>query len=247
MINKSKEQNICLEKRGNNMDPEVDSENDRPGAENPGNFNRKQDTEDVRSPDVYRRTGKIPVNAETPSHILLEHDITPVQHFYVRCHGKEPELDEKTHIIDICLEEKVVGHLTVSDLKEKFASKAIRMTLVCDGNRRKELNVIKRTNGFDWGCCAVSTGIFEGVALQDILLRFFDQEQLSSHRYVSFESADRLTKGPYAPSIPLATVMQTDCDVLVAFTLNGMPLTMEHGHPVRTVLPGTTNPETVPS
>jgi DMSO/TMAO reductase YedYZ molybdopterin-dependent catalytic subunit len=192
----------------------------------------------VDSDDIHRRTGRLPINAETPSEILLSHEVTPVENFYVRCHGDEPRLDGDTHSLDVCLEGEVVRQLTMSQLRQEFVCKSIRMTLVCDGNRRKELNTIRRTNGFDWGCCAVSTGIFGGAPLIDILLRFFEKDQLASHHHVVFESADKLERGHYATSIPLAAVLGGDYDVLVAYKLNGQDLTREHGFPVRTVIPG---------
>ncbi len=191
------------------------------------------------SEDLHRRTGRLPINAETPSEILLSNDVTPVQNFYVRCHGDGPQLDGDAHSIDVCLEEKVIRRLTMPQLRQDFTPRSMRMTLVCDGNRRKELNMIRRTNGFDWGPCAVSTGTFEGAPLVDILLRCFDKDQLASHhQHVVFESADKLTRGHYATSIPLAAVLGGDYDVLVAYKLNGQDLTKEHGFPVRTVIPG---------
>ena len=43
------------------------------------------------------------------------------------------------------------------------------VTFACDGNRRKEVNMIKRSQGFDWGAGAVSTSLWKGVLLREVL------------------------------------------------------------------------------
>ncbi len=45
------------------------------------------------------------------------------------------------------------------------------VTLVCAGNRRKEQNMIRQTIGFNWGAGGVSTNVWKGVTLRDLLLK----------------------------------------------------------------------------
>ena len=45
----------------------------------------------------------------------------------------------------------------------------IPVTLTCDGNRRKEVNMIKHTRGFSWGAGGTSTAVWKGVPLRLIL------------------------------------------------------------------------------
>ena len=49
-------------------------------------------------------------------------------------------------------------------------SVTLPVTLVCAGNRRKEENMLKKSIGFNWGPCAVSTSYWTGVRLRDLLL-----------------------------------------------------------------------------
>jgi nitrate reductase (NAD(P)H) len=51
-----------------------------------------------------------------------------------------------------------------------FPSITIPVTLVCAGNRRKEENMVKKSIGFNWGPCGVSTSYWTGVRLRDLLL-----------------------------------------------------------------------------
>ena len=45
----------------------------------------------------------------------------------------------------------------------------VPVTVQCAGNRRKEQNLIKKGMGFDWGASAVSTNIWTGVLIRDLL------------------------------------------------------------------------------
>ena len=43
---------------------------------------------------------------------------------------------------------------------------------------------------------------------------------------------------PYEASIPAATAFDPRKDVLLAFEMNGEPLPLDHGYPIRVVVPG---------
>lgn len=106
--------------------------------------------------------------------------------------------------------------------------------MACDGNRRGELNIIKRTH-FTWGAGALSTAIWTGVPLCEIL------KELCPHlsaQYVWFQGSDELAKDCYATSIPLAFAMDPNNAVLLAYEMNDEKLPPDHGFPVRVVIPG---------
>ena len=46
---------------------------------------------------------------------------------------------------------------------------SVVVTFACDGNRRKELNMIRHTNGFSWGAAAVGNAKWTGVRLTDLM------------------------------------------------------------------------------
>ena len=205
--------------------------------------------------NLIYRTGIHPLNAETPAHILMDRDITPNKFFYARCHGDLPNLswDEHTLLLSVEGNDKFIS-LSMDQMKNTFEPIILPVTVVCDGNRRKELNLAKigeggasrHTNGFDWGCCALSTAVFKGVLLRNVILTYF-QEHIATGNYhhVRFESVDILTKGVYGTSLPLNDVLKDDSDFMIAYGMNGERLPKEHGFPVRTILPGYVGGRTV--
>lgn len=84
--------------------------------------------------------------------------------------------------------------MSLEDLRTKFRVVTIPVTLVCAGNRRKEQNVVQTSLGFSWGAGGVSTALFTGVYLADILEHV---KPLKGAKHVIFEGGDLLAKGPY--------------------------------------------------
>ena len=52
--------------------------------------------------------------------------------------------------------------LTVGELKQLNAVN-ILVSLICDGNRRKELNTIKKSRGFGWGAGGAACAYWKGM------------------------------------------------------------------------------------
>lgn len=63
------------------------------------------------------------------------------------------------------------------------------ITLVCAGNRRKEQNVVRKSKGFSWGAAGLSTALFTGVALSELVQKARPKRRA---RYVCMEGADKL-------------------------------------------------------
>lgn len=58
---------------------------------------------------------------------------------------------------------------TIEDLKTKFPSHSVAVTLQCAGNRRAEMSVERETRGLLWTGGAISTAVWTGVKLSDVL------------------------------------------------------------------------------
>ena len=192
---------------------------------------------------LIKRTGKLPINAETPFDVLLEYDIIPNELHYIRNHGTVPNIDVNSFELEIHVNEDV-KRLSMQEIKS-YQKVDILVTMACDGNRRKEVNQIKRSNGFDWGPTALSTAYWQGALLRHLLLDLFGHIFLKQFRFVHFESMDKLTNGYYGTHIPMTMALDIYSDVLIAYGMNGDDLPPEHGYPLRTILPGCVGGRTV--
>ena len=194
-----------------------------------------------RSDDLIRRTGQHPLNAEPKLSALWDAGlITPNRLHYVRNHGSVPRLYWGEHVVDVCS-----GRLRVSmdELAggQRWANVNIPVALACDGNRRGELNLVRKSKGFDWGAGAVSCAYWKGVRVADVLRSAgvsIDRAESHSRRWVNFEGADEPSEGKYATCFPLEYVMDDMNDVLLAYEMNDQPLPPDHGFPVRLLVPG---------
>jgi nitrate reductase (NAD(P)H) len=191
-----------------------------------------------RSSDLIRLTGKHPLNAEARLSPLFDAGlITPNELHYVRNHGAVPRILWEFHELDI-EDGKLV--LSMDDLKNNFEPINIAVALACDGNRRKELNMIKKSKGFSWGSGAVSCAYWKGPLVRDVLLKAELQTNMGKGKryWVNFEGADEPSEGKYATCLPLDYVMDPTNDVILAYEMNDLPLPPDHGYPVRLMIPG---------
>ncbi|KAK5113697.1 hypothetical protein LTR62_003324 [Meristemomyces frigidus] len=192
-----------------------------------------------RDPRLIRLTGVHPFNSEAPlSDLYSEGFLTSPELFYVRNHGHVPEVkDEEIPDWEFTIE-GMVEHpikLTFRGLLEQYEQKTYPITLVCAGNRRKEQNVVKKTKGFSWGAAGVSTALFTGVQLGDLLRK---AKPKRGARYVCMEGADKLPNGYYGTSVKLNWALDPNRGMMLAHRMNGEMLRPDHGKPLRAVIPG---------
>ena len=125
--------------------------------------------------------------------------------------------------------------ITFRDLLTQYDQLTYPVTFVCAGNRRKEQNVVRKTKGFSWGPAGVSTALWTGVAMSEVIKK---AKPLKGARYVCMEGADKLPNGYYGTSVKLNWVLDPNRGVMLAHKMNGEPLTPDHGKPLRAVIPG---------
>lgn len=193
-----------------------------------------------RSTNLIRLTGKHPFNGESELNALYSAGlITPNSLHYVRNHGPVPHLHWETHTIDI---QHGKLNLSMDSLKRDFNSINIPVVMACDGNRRKELNMIRRSTGFHWGPGGVGCAYWKGVLLCDILreadIQKSDPKLGPGRLWVHFEGTEDCSEGKYATCIPLEYAMDPNNDVLLAYEMNNKTLPPDHGYPVRVIIPG---------
>jgi sulfite oxidase len=179
-----------------------------------------------------------PFNAETGLAALAEGPLTATDAFYVRGHGAMPQIDPdgwRLHVHGLV--ERVLD-LSLTTLREAFRERSVAATLQCAGNRRAGLIALRDIPGeAPWGPGATGTATWAGVALADVLALAGPRREAA---YVGFEGADLCPEAQpaqrFGGSIPLEKACRAE--VLLAWAMNGEPLTAVHGAPLRVVVPG---------
>ncbi len=174
------------------------------------------------------------LNAETPLR-LLDAALTPVAAFFVRNNGAlpAPPTGEWRLAIDGEVERPLT--LDLAELQAQFPVVRVTAVLECAGNGRAGFRA--PTDGLQWSLGAVGCAEWTGVRMADVLRAAGVRP---GAQYVAHHSPDLATQGPPGPAIsrglPLAKALAPE--TLLAFEMNGAPLTLLHGAPLRVVAPG---------
>jgi len=180
-----------------------------------------------------------PFNAETPLAIITDSFFTPGDLFFVRSHLPIPDIDPNEYELEVggigCKDIT----LSLEDLK-KLPKHTIVSALQCGGNRRLEMKTRKNLKGLDWRGGAIGNAEWSGARLLDVLeAAGFSDEKYPHARHVIFEGLDTdPANSPFGASIPIEKAADPRGDVLLAYEMNGEPLSRDHGYPVRVVVPG---------
>jgi len=180
-----------------------------------------------------------PYNAEAPPHALAS-DITRTGHHYVRSNFALP-----THDGTLTIGGVVDTPLTLT-LKDLRAMPTVEqaVTLECAGNGRLDTRPLP--TGEPWGGYAVSTAVWTGARLSDVLHQAHPHangvevrcEGADSGTYhltpVLPESGDHLT---FVRSLKLEHAADPASGILIAYAMNGEPLKPDHGSPFRLIVP----------
>jgi sulfite oxidase len=189
------------------------------------------DGDDVRAePDLIVRSMR-PLDAETPVEVF-DRFLTPNRLFFVRSHFGPPAVGLSPWRFEIeGLVERPIS-FSLDDLKglEQVSLPAV---LQCSGNGR---GFFKPTiPGVGWERGAVGNAEWSGVRLLDVLTRAGIKADAA---HVQLHGADA-PPNPKTPaffrSIPLARAL--DPSTLLATSMNGEPLPLLHGGPIRLVVP----------
>ncbi|WP_240695446.1 molybdopterin-dependent oxidoreductase [Thermus tengchongensis] len=179
-----------------------------------------------------------PVQLETPRHYFRT-AFTPNEAFYVRYH-----LDEIPNEVDLTkwrlqVEGNVEKPLSLSfqDLVRNFTPVSIAAVNQCSGNSRSRFQ--PRVPGGQWGNGAMGNALWTGVRLKDLLKAAGVKPGTVQ---IQFEGLDRgrgpenLGSGRFLKSLDWDDPALDEA--IVAYLMNGEPLPMLNGFPVRLVVPG---------
>jgi DMSO/TMAO reductase YedYZ molybdopterin-dependent catalytic subunit len=161
---------------------------------------------------------------------------TPNSRFYIRNHFEMPRLDPTAFRLKVGGLAERPQSFSLDDLR-RMPSQSLTVTLECAGNGRSLFR--PRIVGEKWNLGAVSTAEWTGVPLAEVLDRAGVQP---GAREVLFRGADGGTSagdlGPNRFERSLLLDHARDPNLLLAYAMNGEALPIEHGYPLRLVVPG---------
>lgn len=155
---------------------------------------------------------------------------TPTDVFFVRSHFGPPALDRSRRVR---IEGARTLELSLDDLRG-FRELTLTAVLQCAGNGRALQR--PRVPGVQWVHGAMGQATWTGVRLADVLKRAGIPAGGAHVQVEGFDQPPLPTVPAYARSIPLQRAL--DPTTLLAYRMNGQPLTLAHGAPIRLVVPG---------
>ena len=177
-----------------------------------------------------------PPQLETPFPIFNEQVFTPNDAFFVRWHlaGIPTEVDLKTFRLTIRGRVKRNLSFTLTDLQTQFEPVEVAAVCQCAGNSRGFSE--PRVAGGQWGHGAMGNAIWKGVRLRDVLEKAGVEKE---GKHVRFDGLDRPVADvtpDFLKSLPLDQAIADY--ILIAYAMNGAPLPVLNGFPLRLVIPG---------
>lgn len=180
-----------------------------------------------------------PLTVETPRAALGD-AVTPIRDVYVRQNLDLPAPEVIADSAAWQLAVEGVAHpavLTLADLQQR-ATVTRRVVLECAGNGR-ELAGARFGDETPWGGGATACVAFTGTPVGDLVAALGGP--VGGARYLTALGADAEGRAPdpwpqrVERSVPLAVGLD---EALLAWALNGAPLPLLHGGPLRLVVPG---------
>jgi DMSO/TMAO reductase YedYZ molybdopterin-dependent catalytic subunit len=198
----------------------------------------RDNLEQARS--ALKMIAQAPFNAEAPPE-ALRGDITPTELHYVRSNFAVPA-HHGTLEVGGAVENPTT--LTLDDLRAMRAVERA-VTLECAGNARLDMRPLPV--GEPWGDYAVSTARWRGALLHEVLerahpaaagvdVRFQGADSGAYHLQPILAETDR-SDLTFERSLALAHATDPAAEILIAYEMNGEPLSPDHGAPFRLIVP----------
>ena len=173
---------------------------------------------------------------ETPFEVFDQGAFTPNDRFYVRWHlaNIPSTVDPATFRLSIRGHVRQSVSLTLDDLVREFKPFEIAAVNQCSGNSRGFFS--PRVAGGQWANGAMGNARWSGVRLKDVLDRAGINAGALQVRFNGLDTG----MIPQTPDFmkSLAIDHARDGEVMIAYAMNGEPLPLLNGFPLRLVVPG---------
>lgn len=179
-----------------------------------------------------------PPQLETPMSVFNEGILTPNDAFFVRYHlplnAPPQDLDADTFKVEVKGKVNTPASFTLAELKKQFEEVEVVAVNQCSGNGRAFFQ--PRVAGGQMGNGCMGNARWRGVRLADVLKKC---GVAAGAKQVLFNGMD-LPLIPKTPDFVKALEVDhaLDGEVLLAYGMNGEPLPLLNGFPLRLVVPG---------
>jgi DMSO/TMAO reductase YedYZ molybdopterin-dependent catalytic subunit len=172
-----------------------------------------------------------PKDIEMPVDEFID-EITPVEHFFVRCHTMVPEVKLPGWRLEIAGLVEKPQSLSLADLK-KLPRVELVSVLECAGNGRAFYT--PRVAGAQWRFGSVGNARWTGVRLRDVL-KLAGLKPSATQLLMDGADVPMGTMPKFQRTLEVKKAL--DPDTMLAWAMNGQPLTADHGFPLRVIAPG---------
>jgi len=172
-----------------------------------------------------------PVDFETPVE-LLDSFITPLDAFFVRGHMTAPSADAAAWELGVDGDVRSPRMLSVADLRA-LPAVSVTATLECAGNGRAFFD--PPVAGIQWRKGAVGTSRWTGARLRDVLAAA-GATPGATHVWMAGGDRPLGTQPAFVRQVPWPKAI--DADTIVAYEMDGQPIPLLHGAPLRAIIPG---------
>ena len=172
---------------------------------------------------------------ETPFEVFDEGTFTPNNRFYVRWHWAVIPTEVDVNAFRLEVKGHVNAPLSLT-LRELYNLPRVELAAVnqCSGNSRGLFQ--PRVPGAQWGNGAMGNAKWVGVRLRDVLDRAGVRAGATVVRFGALDQPV-VQEGPdFMKSLALDHAR--DGEVMIAYLMNGEPMTLNHGFPIRLIVPG---------
>ena len=177
-----------------------------------------------------------PPQLETPFHLFNDNVFTPNDAFFVRWHlaNIPTSIDLQTFRLNIRGRVKRSLSLSLDQLKREFEQVEVAAVCQCAGNSRGFFD--PRVSGGQWGNGAMGNAVWTGIRLRDLLQKAGLNAGSVQVRFNGLDQPVAEVTPDFRKSLEIENAMSEH--VLVAYAMNGEPLPVLNGFPLRLVVPG---------
>ena len=173
---------------------------------------------------------------ETPFEVFDQGIFTPNDRFYVRWHVANipTVVDPGTFRLNVRGHVKQPISFTLDDLVRKFKPIEIAAVNQCSGNSRGLF--APRVAGGQWANGAMGNALWRGVSLKALLNRAGVKPGALQVRFNGLDTGILPQTPDFMKSLDVDHAL--DGEVMIAYAMNGTPLPLLNGYPLRLVVPG---------